>query len=53
MSAFAVKNSDRESISPEQISTSPSATRTSWKPFRMAYTDTPEMVFMNVSTPCR
>jgi hypothetical protein len=53
VSAFAVKNSDRESISSEKISTSPSAMPASWNPFRMANTDTPWMVFVNVSTPCR
>ena len=53
MSAFAVRNSDLESISSEKISTSPSVIPASRNPSRMAYVDTPWIEFMNASTPCR
>ncbi len=53
MSAFPVRNSDRESISSENSSTSPSLTPTFRNPSRMAYVDTPWIEFMNASTPCR
>jgi hypothetical protein len=53
VSAFAVRNSDSESISPENRMNSLSTIPTSAKPVRRAHSDTPWIEFMNACTPCR
>ena len=52
MSQFAVKNSDAESISPENSRTELSSTPMSKNPWRIAAIDAPGKALMNASTPC-